>query len=183
MDYWSLGILIFELLARKTPFRQKDDLKIYESALRGIHRLVTFYDSHIMNHTIKCTNSFLYISKSWNIDKTAMPNRSIWAYWLSKRWYLWHTKTPMVSRFQLGSSQKSSFSFGFSKSFSFGKILWKNHIFEYSKIDLLEPDISGSNNSWHQNFVRHIKLWTDYNFGWRFYSRRDFKLGSIFLNP
>ena len=38
VDYWSLGILIFELLARKTPFRQKDDLKIYESALRGIHR-------------------------------------------------------------------------------------------------------------------------------------------------
>ena len=67
---------------------------------------------------IKCTNSVLYISKSWNIDKTAVPNRSIRAYWLSKRWYLWHTKTSMVSRFQLGSSQKSSFSFGLSKSFS-----------------------------------------------------------------
>ena len=67
---------------------------------------------------IKCTNSVLYISKSWNIDKTAVPNRSIRAYWLSKGWYLWHTKTSMVSRFQLGSSQKPSFSFGLSKSFS-----------------------------------------------------------------
>lgn len=36
-DYWSLGILIFELLARRTPFRAKDDLAIYEGILRGIH--------------------------------------------------------------------------------------------------------------------------------------------------
>lgn len=36
-DYWSLGILIFELLARRTPFRAKDDMAIYEGILRGIH--------------------------------------------------------------------------------------------------------------------------------------------------
>ena len=37
-DYWSLGILIFELLSKRTPFRAKDDLAIYEGILRGIHR-------------------------------------------------------------------------------------------------------------------------------------------------
>lgn len=36
-DYWSLGILIFELLNQKTPFRAKEDLAIYEGILRGIH--------------------------------------------------------------------------------------------------------------------------------------------------
>jgi len=35
-DYWSLGILIFELLSKRTPFRAKDDLAIYEGILRGI---------------------------------------------------------------------------------------------------------------------------------------------------
>lgn len=37
-DYWSLGILIFELLSKRTPFRAKDDLAIYEGILRGIGR-------------------------------------------------------------------------------------------------------------------------------------------------
>jgi len=36
-DYWSLGILIFELLSKRTPFRAKDDMAIYEGILRGIH--------------------------------------------------------------------------------------------------------------------------------------------------
>lgn len=40
-DYWSLGILIFELLSKRTPFRAKDDLAIYEGILRGIHRYVS----------------------------------------------------------------------------------------------------------------------------------------------
>ena len=38
-DYWSLGILVFELLARRTPFRAKDDLAIYEGILRGIQSI------------------------------------------------------------------------------------------------------------------------------------------------
>ena len=37
-DYWSLGILVFELLSKRTPFRAKDDLAIYEGILRGIGR-------------------------------------------------------------------------------------------------------------------------------------------------
>jgi len=42
-DYWSLGILIFELVSKRTPFRAKDDLAIYEGILRGIHRFVTVF--------------------------------------------------------------------------------------------------------------------------------------------
>ena len=38
-DYWSLGILVFELLSKRTPFRAKDDLAIYEGILRGIHSI------------------------------------------------------------------------------------------------------------------------------------------------
>lgn len=41
-DYWSLGILIFELVSKRTPFRAKDDLAIYEGILRGIHRYIKF---------------------------------------------------------------------------------------------------------------------------------------------
>jgi cGMP-dependent protein kinase len=42
-DYWSLGILVYELLTRKTPFRAKDDLTIYENILRGIHSVQFSY--------------------------------------------------------------------------------------------------------------------------------------------
>jgi cGMP-dependent protein kinase len=38
-DLWSLGVLIYELLSKKTPFRAKDDLAIYEGILRGIHSI------------------------------------------------------------------------------------------------------------------------------------------------
>merc|ERR1711911_261159 len=38
-DYWSLGILIFELLSKRTPFRAKDDLSIYE----GKNIIFTFF--------------------------------------------------------------------------------------------------------------------------------------------
>jgi cGMP-dependent protein kinase len=36
-DLWCLGILIFELLCRKTPFYAKNDMDIYELILKGIH--------------------------------------------------------------------------------------------------------------------------------------------------
>jgi len=42
-DYWSLGILVYELLTRKTPFRAKDDLTIYENILRGVHAVQFSY--------------------------------------------------------------------------------------------------------------------------------------------
>ena len=37
-DYWSLGILVYELLTKSTPFRAKDDVSIYKGILQGIHR-------------------------------------------------------------------------------------------------------------------------------------------------
>merc|ERR1711915_116304 len=42
-DYWSLGILIFELLSKRTPFRAKDDMAIYEGILRK-HRWFQGFD-------------------------------------------------------------------------------------------------------------------------------------------
>lgn len=42
-DYWSLGILVYELVTRKTPFRAKDDLTIYENILRGVHSVQFSY--------------------------------------------------------------------------------------------------------------------------------------------
>lgn len=53
-DYWSLGILVFELLSKKTPFAgisyiyfyqpknmllARADLEIYEGIMRGIHNV------------------------------------------------------------------------------------------------------------------------------------------------
>lgn len=35
-DYWALGILIFELLVGKTPFRGQNQIKIYQQILGGI---------------------------------------------------------------------------------------------------------------------------------------------------
>lgn len=36
VDYWALGILIYELLVGKTPFRGVNQIKIYQQILSGI---------------------------------------------------------------------------------------------------------------------------------------------------
>ncbi|XP_065358150.1 cGMP-dependent protein kinase 1 isoform X2 [Calliphora vicina] len=36
VDYWALGILVFELLVGKTPFRGQNQIKIYQQILGGI---------------------------------------------------------------------------------------------------------------------------------------------------
>ena len=36
VDYWALGILIFELLVGKSPFRGQNQIKIYQQILGGI---------------------------------------------------------------------------------------------------------------------------------------------------
>ena len=42
-DYWCLGILIYELCSRKTPFKAKDDLAIYSNVLKGIDSCMFSY--------------------------------------------------------------------------------------------------------------------------------------------
>ncbi|CAH1131100.1 unnamed protein product [Ceutorhynchus assimilis] len=37
VDYWAIGVLIYELLAGKTPFRSNTALRIYQKVLRGIN--------------------------------------------------------------------------------------------------------------------------------------------------
>ena len=37
-DLFSLGILVYELLTKVTPFRAKDDISIYKGIMQGIHR-------------------------------------------------------------------------------------------------------------------------------------------------
>ena len=38
-DYWSYGVLIYELLTRNTPFYARDDMTVYENILNGIERV------------------------------------------------------------------------------------------------------------------------------------------------
>jgi len=42
-DYWALGILIYELSSRKTPFKAREDLAIYSNALKGIDSVTFSY--------------------------------------------------------------------------------------------------------------------------------------------
>lgn len=35
MDYWALGVLIYELLLARTPFQDKNDIEVCEKILRG----------------------------------------------------------------------------------------------------------------------------------------------------
>lgn len=37
VDFWSLGILVFEILTCKSPFRRHNDISTYRMTLRGIH--------------------------------------------------------------------------------------------------------------------------------------------------
>lgn len=37
VDYWSLGVLVYELLSKKTPFLAGSDLKMYANIQKGIH--------------------------------------------------------------------------------------------------------------------------------------------------
>ena len=43
VDYWALGVLIYELLCRRTPFKAKEDLIVYENILRGIYSIKFHY--------------------------------------------------------------------------------------------------------------------------------------------
>lgn len=38
-DYWTLGVLIYELLIGRTPFRDKNQMKIYQNILAGINAI------------------------------------------------------------------------------------------------------------------------------------------------
>lgn len=51
-DYWALGILIYELCTRKTPFKAKEDLQIYSNALKGIDSVSFSYKISRKGETI-----------------------------------------------------------------------------------------------------------------------------------
>ncbi|CAO3641170.1 unnamed protein product [Mucor hiemalis] len=46
VDWWSLGILIFEMLAGYPPFYDDDHLKLYEKILQGKIRWPSYFDPH-----------------------------------------------------------------------------------------------------------------------------------------
>ncbi|KAI9018679.1 kinase-like domain-containing protein [Phycomyces nitens] len=46
VDWWSLGILIFEMLAGYPPFYDDDHLKLYEKILQGKIRWPAYFDPH-----------------------------------------------------------------------------------------------------------------------------------------
>ncbi|KAI8885670.1 kinase-like protein [Backusella circina FSU 941] len=46
VDWWSLGILIFEMLAGYPPFYDDDHLKLYEKILQGKIRWPTYFDAN-----------------------------------------------------------------------------------------------------------------------------------------
>ncbi|CAO0795321.1 unnamed protein product [Mucor circinelloides] len=46
VDWWSLGILIFEMLAGHPPFYDDDHLKLYEKILQGKIKWPAYFDPH-----------------------------------------------------------------------------------------------------------------------------------------
>ena len=102
-DYWSLGILVFELLARRTPFRAKDDLAIYEGILRGIQSIqfpskMSRKAQSIIKDRIKIAREFERPEtfKIFHPKKVTLPSRSIRTIGLPKRWCWRHKKTSLV---------------------------------------------------------------------------------------
>lgn len=53
VDYWGLGIFIYELSAKKTPFKNLDDLAIYSAVLKGIRSV------HFSNKVSKKAESLI----------------------------------------------------------------------------------------------------------------------------
>ena len=62
-DYWSYGVLIYELLTRITPFYANDDMTVYENILNGLDGVK--FSRRISKHAEVCitffiTNNFVF---------------------------------------------------------------------------------------------------------------------------
>jgi serine/threonine protein kinase len=79
VDYWALGVLIFEMTAGTPPFYADDPMEVYEKILSG-HVPIPFYFSHSMSDLIR---KLLKIYQSKRLGRTRGGSNTV----MKHKWF------------------------------------------------------------------------------------------------
>jgi len=84
VDYWALGILVYELLVGKTPFRGVNQIKIYQQILSGIDVIhmpsrIPKSAQHLVRHLCKqLPAERLGYQLRWDLSFLAATDARVW---------------------------------------------------------------------------------------------------------
>lgn len=58
VDFWSLGILLYEILTKKVPFEDNDKLRLYNKIIKSNNEDITFPD-FVKPHAVDLVSKLL----------------------------------------------------------------------------------------------------------------------------